>query len=102
MRKCVKVILFDFNTHFKDIDTLYQTIKKRIPFEGLEGVVQPEEEEVHMVIYGLKERVDDAVDALEEFVITEGAQTQHMMGLSVEPFLKDEDYRGVFRFIQRA
>lgn len=102
MRKCVKVVLSDFDDYFDDLESLYKMLKKRLSLDDLEGVVQPQEEEVHMVIYGPKERVDEVVDMLEEFVIKEGATAKHMMGLSVEPFLKDEDYRGVFRFIQKA
>lgn len=102
MRKCVKIVLSDFEEYFDDLASLYKMLKKRLPFDNLEGVVQPQEREVHMMICGPKEQVDAAVDALEEFVIQEGVSAKHMMGMSVEPFLKDEDYRGVFRFVQKA
>ncbi len=102
MRKCVKVILGDFKDHFDDLDSLYKILKKRLALSDLEGVVQPDDGEIHIVIYGPKERVDAAVDALEEFVIKESAGSKDMMSMTVEPFLKEEDYRGVFRFVQKA
>ena len=103
MRKCVKIVLTDFVEHCDSVENLYKMLKKNLSFDNVEGVVQPfSEDEVHLVVYGPKARVDDLVDALEEAVIREGATAKHMMGFSVEPFLKDEDYRGVFRFVQRA
>lgn len=99
MRKCVKITLTDFG----DIDTLYSLLKKKMSFDDLEGYAHaPSEDEVNIVLYGPKEEVDNFVGALEEIVLKANAHTDDAIGFFVEPFIKDEDYRGVFRFIKKA
>lgn len=99
MRKCVKIIITDFG----DLDAFYKLLKKKAPLDNLEGYAEPVfEEELHIVVYGHKEEVDDFVGSVEEIVLKENADAGHEIGFSVEPFIKDEDYRGIFRFIKKA
>jgi hypothetical protein len=99
MRKCVKIILTDFG----DLDVLYTLLKKKLSFDDLEGYAEPfSDEELHIVLYGPKKEVDNFVGSIEEIVLKANAHTKDEIGFFVEPFLKDEDYRGVFRFIKKA
>lgn len=95
MRKCVKMIISDFS----DIDALYKMLKKKVDFKRVEGVANVSDEhenEVELIVYGSKEAIDDVVDAIDTLAMDEE------MSVSVEPFLKEEDFRGIFRFIQKA
>lgn len=99
MRKCVKITI----TEFGDLDALYTLLKKKLSFEGLEGHVEPvSDDEVHIVVYGTKKEVDFFVGAFEDVILAENENRKHEIIYFFEPFLKDEDYRGVFRFIKKA
>lgn len=99
MRKCVKITL----TAFGDLDALYKLLKKKLSFDDLEGYAEPSvEEELHIVVYGPKEAVDTFVGTFEDAILAENENRKHEMIYFFEPFLKDEDYRGVFRFIKKA
>jgi hypothetical protein len=83
---------------FGDVDSLYKVLKKKVDFKEVEGVAQvcdDQEQEVELVLYGPKDSIDEVVDAIDEVAMKEE------ITVSVEPFLKEEDFRGVFRFIQR-
>lgn len=99
MRKCIKMIVTDYH----DIDAFYKAVKKYADFAQVEGVAEPlSEEELQIVVYGPKESVDDFVCAVEDAVITVAEESSQGSGLMVEPFIKEEDYRGVFRFIKKT
>jgi len=84
---------------FGDVDSLYKMLKKKVNFNGVEGVAQvcdDQAHEVELVLSGPKDAIDEVVDVIDEVAMKED------INVSVEPFLKEEDFRGVFRFIQKA
>ena len=100
MRKCVKMIVTDYH----DVDVFYKALKKRANVGAVEGVAEPlSDEELQIVVYGPKESVDEFVGAVEDTVITIAEEGDDQASeLMVEPFIKEEDYRGVFRFIKKS
>jgi hypothetical protein len=99
MRKCVKITI----TEFGDLDALYKVLKKKLSFDDLEGYAEPVlDDELHIVVYGPKEAVDLFVGNLEDVLLAENENRKHDIVYFFEPFLKDEDYRGVFRFVKKA
>jgi len=57
----------------------------------LEGMVKPlSENQVSIIVCGKKEQVDAFVDFLQKEAVSD---------VEIEPFVKDKDYRGVFRVI---
>jgi acylphosphatase len=99
MRKCVKMIITDYH----DIDAFYKVLKKRAHMDNIEGVAEPiSEEELQIIVHGPKDEVDDFVCAVEDAVSAVADQSNQDSGFMVEPFIKEEDYRGVFRFIKKS
>lgn len=98
MNKCVKVLLSEVG----DLGALATAIKKSVAFAGVEGLVEEAiPDTLEIVLYGPKESVDVAVVELEVFVAKKGAKQKKRIGFAVEPFVKNEDYRGVVRFIKK-
>ena len=99
MRKCVKMVVTDY----QDIEAFYKAIKKYANINAIEGVAEPvSEEELQIIVYGPKEDVDDFVCAVEDAVSIFAATSNQGSGFMVEPFIKEEDYRGIFRFIKKS
>jgi hypothetical protein len=99
MRKCVKITL----TEFGDLDKLYALLKNKLSFDDLEGHIEPvSDDEVAIVVYGLKKVVDAFISSLEDVILAENEKRKHEIIYFFEPFLKEEDYRGLFRFIKKA
>jgi acylphosphatase len=69
-----------------------QKFAKKLELEGALHTIA--EDQIKIIVCGSKDNIDAFVDALYK----EGA-TRKQFSLSVEPFLKDKDYRGVFRII---
>lgn len=92
MIKCIKVVLaVDY-----DEALVHDTIQKQARKLGLEGVVYAATPgELKIVACGLKEKIDEFLD----FMHKEAAKRK-VEDIEVEPFIKDKDYRGVFRVIQ--
>ena len=65
----------------------------RLDLEGLMHVIIPSN--LKIVACGSKENIETFVD----FLYKEGA-LKKPFSIEVEPFLKDKDYRGVFRIIE--
>lgn len=61
----------------------------------LEGTAQMIDGKVRVVVCGNVESVDSFLDVLHK-----GSSTYTPQDIEVEPFLKDRDYRGVFRVIE--
>ena len=76
---------------------LHNFIQKHAQKLDLEGSVQvmPIEKKVRIIVCGLKEHVEDFLDLLHK-----GSGKYVPRNIEVEPFLKDKDYRGVFRVIE--
>lgn len=63
---------------------------------SLEGMVQPiTETRVRVIVCGEQNAIEEFLDALHH-----GTVERMLDVLEVEPFLKDRDYRGVFRVIE--
>ena len=61
----------------------------------LEGYAQPtDNSKLHVVVCGEKSKIEAFIDALHEGVLEKKIEQ-----FVIEPFLKDRDYRGVFRFL---
>ncbi|NBV40559.1 hypothetical protein EBR77_01830 [bacterium] len=87
MKKCIKIEFVVKNPQ----DFLKKIIAKEVKnklFEGLAQVLP--ESMVQICVCGEEDELDQLVDSLY-------AQVQDML---VEPFLKDKDYRGVFRILE--
>lgn len=93
MNKCLRV---SFGGNLPE-DFLHNVIQKNAKKLNLEGTVQHvlAENKVKIIVCGDKDDVDQFLDSLHK-----GAGKIALEGLEIEPFLKDKDYRGVFRVIE--
>lgn len=89
MKKCLKVII----TGSFVPDYLYAIIQKNAKKYDLEGTAQQiDAKQVRLIICGLPQNLDDFLDIVHEY--------SSEYDIIVEPFLKEKDYRGVFRVIE--
>ena len=93
MKKCVKI------TFTGDLPKLFlqdkvQKNAKKIGIEGTASVAKSSKA-VKIIAYGEKEAIEKFLDVLHKECSKAGIGE-----LDVEPFLKDKDYRGVFRIIE--
>lgn len=92
MKKCLRITIVA--TFF--VDFLQTFIQKYAREYGLEGTAQfLNENQVRIVVCGDKESVDEFVD-----MIHKGEKKWRAEEIMAEPFIKDKDYRGVFRIIE--
>lgn len=93
MNKCVKIIFRINGT----LQGAHAFIQKEARLYQLEGIVQIEGDdgEGSIVVCGDKQGVDTFVDLLHK-----GTKVCQLEDIQIEPFLKDKDYRGVFRVIE--
>jgi acylphosphatase len=90
MMKCIKVTcMLKVTKVFADF---VQKHAHKLALEGFLQIVTPDQ--IKIVVCGAKDNIDKFVDILYK----EGAHKKPF-SLEVEPFLKDKDYRGVFRII---
>lgn len=92
MSQCLRIVLM------MDIpdDFLHEFIKKNARNLDLEGTAQLDQQKtVKIVACGKKEAIDQFLDMLHQ----KGAK-HFLEPLEIEPFIKDRDYRGVFRIIE--
>ena len=92
MNKCLKItFIAEPREHL-----LYTVIQQQARQRNLEGLTQPiGPDKIKIVVCGKKEEVDSFVDYLHSQALEE-----HITSIEIEPFLKDRDYRGVFRVIE--
>jgi acylphosphatase len=92
MKKCVKIT---FHVPLKK-GFLNDFVQHTARSLGLEGVAHPHGADiVKIVAFGDVAAIDDLVDILHKESV-KYAITQ----IEIEPFLKDRDYRGIFRVIE--
>jgi acylphosphatase len=92
MNKCLKITL---QIEVKD-GMLQNFIQKNAKKYNIEGTVQAiDKHTVKIIICGSGEEMDEFVDSLYK-----GYKDIKPSVIEVEPFLKDKDYRGVFRLIE--
>ncbi len=74
-------------------DDVIHTNAHRLNIEGPAKLIDAET--VRIIACGLNENIDDFVDSLYK-----GYKNAKPSIIEVEPFLRDRDYRGVFRLIE--
>jgi len=70
-----------------------QAAARRLDLEGTVQLVEPNE--FIIIACGTKENIDDFLDAIHE-----GFGSHVPEDVQVEPFLKEKDYRGIFRILE--
>lgn len=92
MNKCLKITLtLDPKEGFLQ-NVIQQNARK---FE-LEGIVQAlSSDKIKIIVCGEKEQVDFFVDSIHKESIE-----AVIKDIEIEPYIKDRDYRGVFRVIE--
>lgn len=90
MIKCVRIVCRC--THSPRMIDAVQKYAQKL---SLEGILQIVDGAMFVITAnGMKESIDTFIDGLYKI----GSVT-HPFSLEIEPFLKDKDYRGVFRVI---
>lgn len=93
MKKCVKVT---FSAPRMPKGFLQEQVQKHAKKHGIEGTAQSSTtQEVRIIACGDKDKVDDFLDTVHAQIMRLGGE-----GMTTEPFVKDKDYRGVFRVIE--
>lgn len=93
MNKCLKItFVADFPENF--LQTVIQKNAKKLSIEGIAQIVGPGKK-VRIIACGMKDSVDQFLDVLHR-----GVSECALEDIEIEPFLKDKDYRGVFRIIE--
>jgi len=91
MKKCVRITFA-----VSDGSRVLESIKKKARSLELEGIAYHEQDdEFGIIVNGEKEIVEKFIDAVHAIIIEAGSEDFH-----VEPYSKQEDYRGVFRVLQ--
>jgi acylphosphatase len=90
MMQCLRITF----PHNDSTDFLHTFIQKNARSLEIEGTAQLVANHIKIVACGTK----DAIDAFLDFLHKEAAKKS--IDLEIEPFLKDKDYRGVFRIIE--
>lgn len=97
MKKCIKVSLINVS----DVEKVFNDLKNTFVRPHFEGVAYVRDENViECIMHGKKEVVDEAVERIQDLLINYQLREKSDIDCLVEPHIKDEDYRGVFRFIQ--
>ena len=93
VKKCLQIF---FSAEDIPEDFLNNFVKKNAVKRALEGIARliHNEIRVEIVVCGIKEQVDDFVDALSK-----GSSKVMLDDIEVEPYAKEKDYRNVFRVI---
>ncbi len=92
MNKCVRITCSLSKFNAKIPPEIQKYAKKYI----VEGFVQVAPEQLQITACGLKDNVDLFVDIIHKICVQDPEKDL----LEVEPFLKDKDYRGIFRIIE--
>lgn len=92
MNQCIRIMIIIEGQK----ESLHSLVKKYALECALEGMVQAiSDTKVRVVACGNRDNVDKFIDALHK-----GVSEKLIDNLEVEPFMKDRDYRGVFRVIE--
>ena len=75
-------------------DTFKSFIQKQANSLGIEGTVQHDGEGLVVYACGLTEKLDQFIDSLYK-----GLDKSKLKNVTVEPFVSEKDFRGVFRVI---
>lgn len=94
MNKCVRIT---FSSQDLPQDFLRNIVLKKARLLELEGTAQviSTENRVKIIASGIKENIDEFIDFLHK-----SPGKTFLEDIEAEPFLKDKDYRNVFRVIE--
>jgi acylphosphatase len=92
MKKCLKINFISRRSE-GDLQDFIQKSARKLSLEGTVQVVEPNE--ICIIACGSKDNIDEFLD-----IIHEGVGAQVADGIQVEPFLKERDYRGIFRILE--
>ena len=91
MNQCVRITLI-VKTSRDLLKNLIQKNAQRLAIEGIGNIEGPEK--IKIVANGANDAIDEFIDMLYS-----GYRGARPTIIEVEPFIKDRDYRGVFRVI---
>ncbi len=89
--KCVRIVCTCKPT--KSFAEDVHKFATKLELEGTYQLIDPEH--VRIVASGVKDKIDLFIDVLYKL-----GTKMKPFAIEVEPFLKDKDYRGIFRIIQ--
>jgi len=92
MKKCLK-ITFVSSTLDGGIRDFIQASARKLGLEGTVQIIEPNE--VSIIACGSKNAIDDFLD-----IVHRGFGPHIPEDVQVEPFLKERDYRGIFRILE--
>jgi acylphosphatase len=92
MKKCLKITLVSkvFRGALRDA---IQAVARKLAIEGTVQLHEPNE--LVIIACGEKENIDDFLDAVHQ-----GFDAYVPEDVLIEPFLKEKDYRGIFRILE--
>ena len=91
MKQCLR-ITFKLNS---DSKFLHNVVKKYAYKLEIEGTAHVMSDHIKIVACGLKDNMEEFVD-----VVYKGSRGSMTDDVEVEPFVKEREYRGVFRVIE--
>jgi hypothetical protein len=92
MKKCLKIVLSGSFSHDFLRETLVLFVRK-FDVEGSAKMTDPHQ--IVVLVCGNKDIIDQFLDKLHL-----AHHTWNLDSIVIEPFLKDKDYRGIFRIIE--
>lgn len=92
MKKCLKITFVSpvLDGGMRDF---IQTAARKLGLEGTVQVIEPNE--ISIIACGAKNAIDEFLD-----IIHQGFGSYIPEDVHVEPFLKERDYRGIFRILE--
>ena len=93
MKKCIK-ITFEASIPKGFLQASVQKHAREFSIEGMAQIILSENQ-VRVIACGEKEAIDNFLDNLHK-----DFSKAHIADIEIEPFLRDKDYRGVFRIIE--
>lgn len=94
MYKCLRVLI---KGSLPDgfLKKFVQLQAKKCDLEGAAQIISGEAKHASIIVCGDRDNVDEFLDALHVY-----SAKNNINDIEIEPFLKDKDYRGVFRVIE--
>ena len=92
MKQCLRItFLLPSNNNF--LQKLVQRQARQLELEGVAQMI--DEQRVQVVACGSKEAIEKLIDT-----IYQGDSKAHPENVEVEPFTKEQNFRGIFRVIE--
>lgn len=93
MKKCLKII-FSATIPEQFLQQVVQEHARKLDIEGTAQIISAENN-VKIIACGDPDMLEELLDRIHKGIAAIGIET-----IEVEPFIKDKDYRGVFRIIE--